>query len=94
MNSVKVSSWITFAWIKLDLKVLCFLLIQVNTLGHQNLKRIFLDYNTLCCKSMHNVSCMEYVYMCVCSYMCVCACVHCRYSSTHMYILCILCVYV
>ena len=44
MNSVQVSSWMTFAWIKLDLKVLCFLLILINTLGHQNLKRFFLDY--------------------------------------------------
>ena len=49
MNSVKVSSWITFAWIKLDFKVLCFLLIQINTLGHQNLKKNFLDYNTFKC---------------------------------------------
>jgi len=36
MNSVNVSSWMMFAWIKRDLKVLCFLLIQVNTLSSKS----------------------------------------------------------
>ena len=82
MNSVKVSSWMTFAWTELDLKVFCFLLIQINTLGHQNLKRIFLFFLT----TIHYVvkACTIYPMEYVC--MCVCACVYCRYSSIYMYI--------
>jgi len=67
MNSVKVSSWMIFAWIKYDLKVLCFLLIQINT-QDQNLKRTFLDYNTLCCKA-----CTMYHVWSMCTLVCVAA---------------------
>ena len=70
MNSVKVSSWMTFAWIKLDLKVLCFLLVQINTLGHQNLKRFFLT-------TIHFVkACTVYHVWSMCTCVCGAACVY------------------